>query len=132
MPLVIPFDKGVPDVEGLDRDEIFRAGSLYMERYFLGDSWDRFHHIVQSDPEVMHNHPWDFVSLLLTGGYRETTLDGEAEYSAPCLIARSANEFHRLTLLDGPVWTFVKTGPFVNNWGFLTEDGFVSHQNYIR
>lgn len=122
----------VPDLSGLDKDEIFRAGDLYMERYFLDAGWDRLHHIVKSDPEVMHNHPWDFVSVLLHGGYKETTLDGEQEYWAPCIIKREARDFHRLTLLDGPVWSFVKTGPVINHWGFLTEDGFVGHHDYMR
>jgi hypothetical protein len=124
--------KAEPNVEGLDRDDLFRAGRLYMERYYLGPGWERLHHIVESDPEVMHNHPWDFFSVLLTGGYRETTDKGEQEFYAPCVIRRDARDFHRLTLLDGPMWTFVTTGPVTNTWGFLTEDGFVKHTNYLR
>lgn len=132
MSALVSFVGGVPDVSGLDQEEIYRAGRLYMERYFIGPGWERFHRIVESDPEVMHNHPWNFISLLLSGGYRETTFDGEVDYVAPCLIAREAKEFHRLTLLDGPVWSFVTTGPVINTWGFMTEDGFVDHRKYLR
>lgn len=129
----IRFLDSCPDVTGLDRDEIRQQGRLYMERYYVGVGYERLHHIVESDNEFLHNHPWDFVSVLLTGGYAETTLGGHMEeYWAPCLLAREAKTFHRLTLLDGPMWTFVTTGPVINTWGFLTDEGFVNHREYLR
>lgn len=125
----IPIRNGEPavDLTALERDEIRVGGQLYMERYYLSpDKSRRLHHILLSDPGTdLHDHPWDFVSVLLTGSYRETTLSGDVDYSAPCVIARKAEMLHHLTLLDGPMWTMVTTGPVRRRWGFQTPSGWV-------
>lgn len=49
-------------------------GSPYLIRYHLfGCRWFkvRLHHILLSDPDCLHDHPWDFISIILKGGYRE-------------------------------------------------------------
>ena len=43
---------------------------------------------------------------------------------------KSAADLHRLELVDGPVVTLVRRGPIIRNWGFLTRDGWVSHDTY--
>lgn len=128
----VSFCTGEPDTSGLPRDEIRLAGELYMERFYLSEDRNvRLHHILMSDPDRdLHDHPWDFVSVLLTGAYRETTETDEAAYSAPAVIARSAETLHRLTLLEGPMWTYVVTGPVRRRWGFATPDGWVDWTEY--
>lgn len=124
----IAFEDGSPvGLEGLQRDEIRVDGQLYMERFYLSpDKSRRLHHILLSDPGTdLHDHPWDFVSVILTGAYRETTQGGDVDYSAPSVIARKAEMLHRLTLLDGPMWTMVTTGPVRRRWGFQTAKGWV-------
>lgn len=117
----------------MERREILMAGHLYMEHFYPspGDLSRRFHHIVSSDGQDLHDHPWDFVSVLLTGGYRETTPDGDTDYLAPCVIFRKAEALHRLTLLDGPMWTWVVTGPVKRTWGFQTVGGWVDWKTYL-
>lgn len=63
------------------KKHLFRAdGALYLVRYTL--LWlpflkIRLHHILLSDTECPHDHPWDFVSIILKGGYREQLERGD-------------------------------------------------------
>jgi len=107
------------ELELLERDLILGpTGQRYLERHHLTDLV-RYHHILDDDRQPdLHDHPWDFTSMLLTGGYRETTTAGTTEHWAPTVVVRDAEEPHRLELLDGPMWTLVATGPARRRWGF--------------
>ncbi len=126
-----------PDVDGLMADEIVSPdGELYMRRHYLHQAPGftvRYHHIATSDPgRDLHDHPWDFVSLLLSGAYCETTADGaERIWRAGDVVVRKAEAAHRLDLLDGPMWTYVTTGPVRRRWGFHTEQGWVHWSRYL-
>jgi len=126
------FKDGVPDITGLPSDTITnRAGEPYMHRYFLEGAPTvtpsiRLHHILLSDEDLyLHDHPWDFVTLLLAGRYVETTDTGDTEHTAPTALYRRAEDPHRLTLPDGPVWTYVTTGQARRTWGFWTDEGWI-------
>lgn len=64
------------DVYGTNEDGTENKNDLYLRRYYIYRGKHRphiyLHHIVRSDYErACHDHPWDFVSLILKGGYRE-------------------------------------------------------------
>ena len=40
----------------------------------------KIHKILISDPSDMHDHPWDYISIILWGGYYEETLITEKEH----------------------------------------------------
>lgn len=128
---VVSFNEdGSPKVDGLPCDDIG-----YMRRYYLRrvyESWScQLHHIVGDDPfDDLHDHPWDFVSVLLSGGYRDISRRGAVEHHAPCIIPRRAEDPHRLELLGGPVWSLVSTGPVRRRWGYHTSAGWVPWQVY--
>lgn len=107
-----------------------------MERFFVIETKQlsvRFHHLLASDADRdLHDHPWDFVSLILEGSYIETTPAAERRFSAGDVLVHRAEDAHRLTLPDGPVWSYVTTGPFVKTWGFQTPRGWVSWHDYRR
>jgi hypothetical protein len=132
----LAFDDGEPCIpDDVDRDRIELDGAPYMERYWLhrGRGFEvRLHHLLTDDARDLHDHPWDFVSLLLTGGYRETTVDGTVEHWAPIIVPRPARRLHRLELLAGPMWTYVVTGPISRTWGFATEHGWVNWRTYLE
>jgi hypothetical protein len=124
----VRFTDGAPDVSGLPCDQIDDAeGETYMQRYhllFTRDRSIRFHRILASDPvtDALHDHPWDFVTVLLSGGYTEITPDGPTHYDAPCVLVRSAEQPHRL-VLDAPAWTYIVCGAVRRTWGYRTDDG---------
>lgn len=122
---------GAPDVAGLPCDRIEDGEAAdYMRRYHLRygrRQGIRFHHILGSDPGPwLHDHPWDFVSVLIQGGYTEITEQGQVRYDAPCVIQRKAETPHRL-IVDHPVWTYVVTGRLRRTWGFHAAGGWVRH-----
>lgn len=87
-----------------------------------------FHIQVQSDPErPLHDHPWDNVSHLLSGGYVEIIQEcppygfvREVPRRAGDVIFRKAEAAHRLILPKGVpyIMSLFTTGPVVREWGF--------------
>ena len=75
---------GAPDVTGLPCDTVSREEiGEYLRRYYVstGRSSTRFHHILASDPQPdLHDHPWDYVTHLLSGSYLEHTESGDTLY----------------------------------------------------
>lgn len=125
-------------------------GSLYMERFALFSFPGfaaRLHHIVREDRDRhLHDHPWDFWSIMLPGGSyveaRPYDVDdplwiGEEEVTVetvrlPGSIAfRRATDRHKITAVTGEVWTLFITGPYKNQWGFFTRKGKVPYRAYL-
>src|SRR5258708_12932001 len=120
----VTFLNGAPDTTGLPCDKLSNGDQgEYMRRYHLEYTRDRairFHHILASDPgSDLHDHPWDFVSVMLAGTYLEHTPSGTVRYEAPCVILRKAEQLHRLELV-APAWTYVGCGRARRKWGYPT------------
>lgn len=131
-------EDGVPDVSDLPSDLIEQFGEPYMRRHFLlgadsraPGSTARFHQILRSDVADLHDHPWDFISVILSGTYIETTPSSEQEFGPGSVLVRTAEQLHRLTLPSGPVWTFITISPARRRWGFQTGDGWVHWSDYL-
>lgn len=90
---------------------------------------------VASDPErPLHDHPWDNTSVILAGGYVEVLEDQTQPRRSLVrrtgqVIHRRAEEAHRILLPDHIPYTIslFTTGPVVRDWGFWTEQGWLSH-----
>lgn len=111
----------------------------YLVRYSLFSCpWFSFklHHILSSDDECLHDHPWSFISILLHGTYIEAS-DNETpgvttyqRYKAGNLLYRAASWRHRLIIVK-PVWSFVINFRKVREWGFwTTKFGFIPWYKY--
>lgn len=102
-----------------------------------------FHIQIKSDPErPLHDHPWDNMTTVLSGGYDEIIdfepwmewhhHDGQGKnyVKRPIrrgdVVFRRASEAHRLILpSDIPYsMTIFSTGPVVRDWGFWFPDGW--------
>jgi hypothetical protein len=130
-------------------------GSVYMERYWLRpyilhdrSRWAaRIHHIATPDwDRDLHDHPWDFVSIVLRGGYVEARpLDQQVrDFSAadggercryvfrgPGSVAyRRAKDRHRIVFVAPDTWTLLISGAKTNSWGFHTFFGKVPWREY--
>lgn len=111
----------------------------YLERYylFLKDR-NRFpfnvfvHKFLKSDPDDVHDHPWPYFTLILTGGYWEWIPQFNEAGNMTCEIGKwrgpghfrfcSAKSFHRIEV-DPSVntYTLFVPGPKQRDWGFLTR-----------
>lgn len=90
------------------------------------------HHILKSDEEKhMHDHPWDFASLILWNGYEENTPVGMHRVSFWHLNVHDAEDLHKITLFNGkPTWSLFFVGQRRREFGFATEDGWVHNKTY--
>lgn len=122
----------------------------YMERYWLLPYGRlpiaaRVHHILRSDSDrVFHDHPWPYLTIILRGGYTETTpvYDESGIYNgtrsrwhgAGSILFRRAQSWHRLEVPEGvTTWTLFITGPKRQKWGFLREpDAKVYWRHYLN
>lgn len=130
---------------------------VYLRRFFLfRPKWLRkiglcvdwgnlyLHHILRSDDDPdPHDHPWDFTTLVLAGGYddeqwgwhprRQVRIGAFIQAVKPGMkIRRNAKHIHRVRLRnERPAWTLVRTGPYRRHWGFWTEKGFVLWWTYL-
>ena len=122
----------------------------YLERYylFLKDR-ERFpfnvflHKFLKGDPDDVHDHPWPYATLILKGGYYEWTpvFDGANKKISEICQWRgpghfricSPNSYHRIEL-DPSVtaWTLFMPGPKKRDWGFLVNNKWVQHEQYLK
>lgn len=122
----------------------------YMHRYYLflkDRKWFPFnvvlHKIVKSDEPVFHDHPWPFITIVLSGGYWEHTpvLDDNGRQIADItqwrgpgsIIMRGSKDYHWLELDEnvGPVTTLFFMGPQLRDWGFL-KDKWIHNEEYLK
>ena len=118
----------------------------YMSRWILihPGGTVRLHNIRREDADNdLHDHPWDFVSIILRGGYIEEVpknpLDRAGQggtefitYTPGCVNVVSAEDSHRIDLVmdnrldplepgETGVWTLVFAGNYKRGWGFWSR-----------
>lgn len=132
------YDNIVPDAGGRwPRRNVIMACSgkkPLLVRYFLLHTAPVsifLHHLLQSDDErALHDHPWTFVSVLLTGGYWEHTVTERLWRRRWSVLFRPAEWQHRLEL-EKPVWTLVVKFRSRREWGFIMQDGWHQWSEYL-
>lgn len=135
----------IPDREGKE---------AYIERYYLlfperssktreqpGEDWDYpfnvyLHHICQSDPQGLHDHPWKWASFILQGGYWEYTPQGKFWREVGSFRTGRAADLHRIEidkeLAGAETWTLFFVGPRIRDWGFIAANGvWTQWQQYL-
>ncbi len=96
------------------------------------------HHFLQPDDDgALHDHPWNFKTTILSGGYWESRptrwIDAkDPEELGPGLTRgvfsdvgdineRQATDLHAITELLPDTWTMLLTGPRIRSWFFHPE-----------
>jgi len=113
----------------------------YLERYYLFLK-DRknfpfnifLHRFLKSDPDDLHDHPWEFRTIILYGGYWEYTDNGKF-WRAPLTYRYApANTFHRVELDENIpyCWTLFIPGKNFKEWGFRTTMGWLHNEIYLK
>lgn len=108
------------------------------------------HHIAGPDPGMdLHDHPWAFATVILTGGYTEEVAPiRDAALRATRArqgvgtpgVARSwrwlsihwmpLHVAHRITAAKPGTWTLVLRGPTHRRWGFYLPGGWIDWERY--
>ena len=125
-------------------------GVPYLVRYRLiqTNGWCVYlHHILRSDGDrELHDHPFDFITILLWGGYFEFQPDNMSWLSTCSfqqvstrrgifsVIRHKAKDPHRLELInDRPAWSLFIRGPRQRDWGFyINNRAWVKHDRYTE
>ncbi len=109
----------------------------YMKRYWLFNPYDsasrtrrvhwcpisiRVHHILRADQDRhLHDHPWNFRTIILMGSYIEERAGRDFNVrSTGDTVALKFGEFHRIHDIDrrmGAVTLFIM-GRYRGKWGF--------------
>jgi hypothetical protein len=118
----------------LYRYTILQLGSLHI----------RIHKLVDSDRStLMHSHPFNYISIILRGGYLESVLEGKEiktfAHGLLSVIKRNKNQFHRIDNLKGVTYTlFIAWGKYewkaVNMLSDASDDGMyerIIHNNRV-
>tara|TARA_Y100000592_G_C5260279_1_gene216996 strand:- start:103 stop:546 length:444 start_codon:yes stop_codon:yes gene_type:complete len=113
----------------------------YLERYYLflkeRDSFPFnifLHRFLKSDPDDLHDHPWNYRTIILYGGYWEYTLSGCFWRGPGSYIYAPANTYHRVQL-DKNIpycWTLFIPGRKNKDWGFLENGKWIQHEQYLN
>jgi hypothetical protein len=98
---------------------------------------------LKGDPDDVHDHPWPYATLILKGGYYEwlPQFDSTGNKIAEMCVWRGpgsfrvcrANSYHRIEL-DPSVtaWTLFMPGPKKRDWGFLVNNKWIQHEQYLK
>ena len=112
----------------------------YLERYYLFlKERDRFpfniflHKFLKGDPDDLHDHPWPYATLILRGGYWETTPKGRFWRGPGHFRISSADSYHRIELEPGiTCWTLFIPGSHRKEWGFDVDGKWIKWDDYLR
>lgn len=119
-------------------EEIRNAYGLYLRRWKLFPRNRVFnvylHQILLSDERVFHDHRYASLSFVLSGKMIESIAPDRNRLVRPWrFYYRSSTLLHFLTLFgEKPVWTLFVTGPRTKQWGFMTEQGWVASEEYLK
>jgi hypothetical protein len=112
-----------------------KAGDVHFKRWEIlktrwGSIW--LHAIYKADTDKhLHNHPWDFTSIVLKGSYIEQTQKG-INFQRPGKInVRDGSEYHKILQMETPVvYTLFFASKPKRLWGYDVDGRFIDHETY--
>jgi len=111
----------------------------YLDRFIIikCSLFGLFYHIFSdSDDECLHDHPWNFWSFIVKGGYWEKTTNGKLTWYKPgSLLYRPANWTHRVVLAQNnneviKAHTIVFHTKKIKSWGFFVKNKWIHWRKY--
>jgi hypothetical protein len=121
----------------------------YLERYYvLFKERVKFpynifvHKFLKGDPDDVHDHPWNYFTIILSGGYYEWIPQFNADGAKNCEVRKwrgpgsfrfgRMHNYHRIELKPGVnAWTLFFVGPRKREWGFLVDDCWIHNETYL-
>lgn len=115
------------------------AIGAYLKRHFIYRGkyvTVLLHQFWSSDPDDVHDHPWDHIKIRLKGDYHEYNADGSYEVRpAGSVTYRRAEDFHRIMVPsggEGKGWSLFIHFKRRRDWGFLYEGKWMEAGEYGR
>lgn len=114
-----------------------KGGKLHFRRWqILKTPWFSIwlHGIYAADEDKhLHNHPWDFKSMVLKGSYIEETQHGFITQKPLKFNSRNGNSFHKIhKLLTPVVYTIFFVTKQKRQWGYLVDGDFIDNETYRK
>lgn len=114
-----------------------KSGELHFRRWqILKTRWFSIwlHGIYAADTDKhLHNHPWDFKSIVLKGSYTEQTENGNIEQTPGKFNSRNGSNFHKILELKSPVvYTLFIVSTVKRIWGYKVDGVFIQHDEYRK
>ena len=120
--------KLIKEIKSKNGEVHFRRWEILKTRW--GSIW--LHAIYKADQDKhLHNHPWDFKSLVLKGSYLEQTEKGIIKQHPGKFNSRNGESYHKiLELLSPVVYTLFFVSPIKREWGYNVDGKFIDHITY--
>lgn len=80
--------------------------------------------------EHLHNHPWDYFSLVLKGDFIEQNEHGLKTMNIGKFVFRNGRKYHKIFATGGVVTTLFITTKRKYNWGYLVDGKFIGNKKY--
>jgi hypothetical protein len=112
-----------------------KSGELHFRRWkIITIPWIcsiYIHGIYKADEDLhLHNHSWKIWTMILSGGYIEELQGGKVRIRKSGHMAKAnLSDFHKIKeMIKTPTYTLAVVGMrAVEEWGYMTENGFVDH-----
>lgn len=114
--LFVKFLKPYTNIKNfLYRFTIFQIGNLHI----------RIHKIVDDDKTtLLHNHPFNYISIILKGGYTDVLEDKTYNYGWLSIIKRKHEQYHRIINVKKNTYTlFIAYGKYEWNAKNINKNG---------
>lgn len=121
---------------------VSKEGVLHFKRFAVVEcKWFNIyiHTILKADEDPhLHDHPWDYVSLVLKGSFLEGSVDKNKDSVMTALVRGSismqkAERFHKIVMLSlasKMVKTLFFTGPRRREWGYDVDGTWIHNEIY--
>ena len=111
---------------------VFREKSDHLEKNVDIPFNIYLHKILLSDEPILHDHPWNWATLIIRGGYYEHTSEGTFWRGPGNFRTHKSTDSHWLELKDEkPCWTLFWHGERTRTWGFVTENGWKDYRTFL-
>lgn len=120
--------KPIKEIKSKKGEVVFRRYKLFYTPWFNC----YLHEWFQSDKDRhLHTHPWNFLGIILKGGYIEETPEGKKRRGPLSIVKGKHSYIHKVNeLLCNKGWTLFFTGKKTYPWGFVVDDKVVSNNEY--
>ena len=88
--------------------------------------------VAPDDTRAMHDHPYEFMTVVLWGGYDDHNEKGIDRLSFGSIRFRRATYKHYVVPYVKPTWTLLITGPFWRQWGFWKDGKFIRREKWFQ